>query len=226
MNIFSEKFYFNPFIRLWIRLSCRLSRAKDARLDKKICGRSLGKFVPSPYADKYGATGSQSVPYSGLEEIMSRISLNEGDSLIDIGCGKGRVLAYLKASGYRVSLTGVELNPEVASVASSWAKDCPDISIICGNAFDIDFDLYTHFFMYRPMDLFTFYTFIRKLEESLTHKITLIYYADIESGLFLDEREGWKVLARDKIFIRNGRFIHLEPQRYSIYEYSPHRTRE
>lgn len=221
MNILSEKFYFNPFVRPFIRLSCNLARARDSRRDRKICGRSLGRFVPTPYEDRYGATGSQSVPYAGLEEIMNRVSFKEGDSLIDIGCGKGRVLAYLKSSGCKASLTGIELNPEVASVASSWSKDIPGISIICGNAFDIDFDQYTHFFMYRPMDLFTFLSFIKKLEGSLSHPVTLIYYADIESGSYLEEREGWKILARDKVFFKNGCFIHLEPQRYSIYEFVP-----
>ena len=226
MDILSEKFYFNPFVRLWIRLSYRMSRSRDARLDKKICGQSLGRFVPSPYADNYGATGSQSVSYAGLEEIMNRVSLEEGDSFIDIGCGKGRVLAYLMASGCKAHITGIELNPDVASVASSWAKDHPDIKIICGNAFDIDFDSYTHLFMYRPMDLFTFISFIRKLEGSLSHSITLIYYADIEAGTFLEERKNWDVIARDKVFYKDGYFIHLEPQRYSIYEYTPQSSKE
>ncbi|MBO4578577.1 MAG: class I SAM-dependent methyltransferase [Clostridiales bacterium] len=221
MNILSEKFYFNPFIRPFIRLSCKLARAGDSRRDKKICGLPLGKFVPSPYEDKYGATGSQSVPYPGLEEIMNHVSFEEGDSLIDIGCGKGRVLAYLKSSGCKAPLTGIELNPEVASVASSWAKEYPEIIIICGNAFDIDFDRYTHFFMYRPMDLFTFLSFIKKLENSLSHPVNLLYYADIESGSYLEEREGWKILARDKVFFKKGFFVHLEPQRYTIYEFVP-----
>ena len=86
----------NPFIALSNRLSCKL----DERRDKKICGMSLGAFVPTPYAESHGATGSQSAPYPGLDIILRDLVLAKEDSFIDIGCGKGRVIAYMASRGF------------------------------------------------------------------------------------------------------------------------------
>ena len=67
----------------------------DAGKDKKISGRNLGVFVPTPFANSHGATGSQSAPYLGLAKVMEDFDPKPEDSFIDIGCGKGRVIAYL-----------------------------------------------------------------------------------------------------------------------------------
>ena len=62
----------------------------DAGRDKKISGRNLGVFVPTPFAKSHGATGSQSAPYLGLAKVMEDFDPKPDDSFIDIGCGIGR----------------------------------------------------------------------------------------------------------------------------------------
>lgn len=189
--------------------------------DKKISGQRLGVFVPTPYAESHGATGSQSAPYIGLCKVLKGLYLARNDSFVDIGCGKGRVIAYLLSRGFQCSITGIEINPEVASVAKDWTAKYNNVEIVEGDAFGLDYNDYNVLFMYRPMETDTFKLFIDLLEMTLTHSIRLYYYVDGQSGYHLNDRPGWTLEKRHNIFFVKGLFIHREPQRYSVWTYSP-----
>lgn len=204
-----------------VYLSVKLSRISDRKRDKKICGMTLGRFVPTPFSRSHGATGSQSIPYRGLEDIFENVKLTSDDSFIDIGCGKGRVLAYMIERNVPCRLTGVELNPEVASVAKAWSSRYRNIEIIEGNAFDLDLNDYTVLFMYRPMEKDVFSEFVQKIEQQTKHKMMLYYYADSESGFMLNDRYGWRLITRQTIHRKHGMYIHMHPQRYSVWKYDP-----
>ena len=184
--IYKKRFYENFFIRKAISLFVKITELFDDRKDRKICGCSLVKYVPSPYWESMGATGSHSTCYWTLDKVLKDAAFDSSDAFIDVGCGKGRVLAYMIGKGYSFSLTGVELNADVAAYAQNWAK--PE----------------------------TFYQFIRKIEGELIHPIRLYYWYDQQSGDFLNDREGWTMLNREKIFTSHGLFMFHNPQRYSI----------
>ena len=90
--IYKSKFYKNFFIRKYIRINCWLANRLDSAKDKKICGVSLVKYVPSEFRESMGATGSQSTRYWMLDAMLRGEKFTENDSLFDVGCGKGRVL--------------------------------------------------------------------------------------------------------------------------------------
>lgn len=207
----------NPFISLSNRISCAL----DNKRDMKICGEKLGVFVPSPFGEDIGATGCQSAPYYGLDIVLNDLDLKPEDSFIDIGCGKGRAIAYLVGNGCPCKITGIEINPEVASVAERWTKRYPNVEIIEGDAFGLDYNDYTVLFMYRPMEVDAFICFISLLEMSLEHPVKLYYYADGQSGYYLNERPGWSLIERREIYRARGYYIHKIPQRYSVWTYTP-----
>ena len=207
----------NPFIALSNRISCAL----DNRRDLKICGEKLGVFVPSPFSKEIGATGCQSAPYKGLDVVLKDLTLSSNDSFVDIGCGKGRVIAYLVGKGAPCSITGIEINPEVASVASRWTKRCRNVEIIEGDAFGLDYNDYTVLFMYRPMESDVFICFVNLLEMTLTHPVKFYYYADGQSGYYLNDRPGWKLIERQEIHHAGGMYIHRVPQRFSVWQYTP-----
>ena len=149
----------NPIVLLSNKISCAL----DNKRDKKISGRNLGVFVPTPFARSHGATGSQSAPYLGLAKVMQDFDPKPEDSFIDIGCGKGRVIAYLLSNNCKCRITGIELNPSVASVAKEWTSCFPNVEIIEGDAFGLDYNDYNVLFMYRPMETDTFKLFVNLL---------------------------------------------------------------
>ena len=132
----------------------------DSRKDKKICGCSLVKYVPSLYRETFGATGSEATCYWALEKIFGDYAFDKNDSFIDIGCGKGRVLAFMQSKGYPCRLTGIELNKDVAAYAQNWASRYDNITILNGNAFELDYNDYSVLFMGRPFETETFCKFI------------------------------------------------------------------
>ncbi len=219
--LYSKKFYRNFFVRKFISLSLKITDYFDEKKDRKICGCSLVKYVPSLYRETMGATGSQSTCYWTLDRIFADSSFDKDDAFIDVGCGKGRILAYMIGKKYPCSLTGVELNDEVASYAADWAEKYDNVKIISGSAFDLDYNEYTVLFMGRPFEPEMFYKFIDKLENELKHSIRLYYWVDQQSGDHLNDRKGWKMHKREKIFMSHGLFVARTPQRYSVWTYTP-----
>lgn len=193
----------------------------DGRKDKKICGCSLVKYVPSLYRETMGATGSEATCYWALDRIFAGEVFSEQDAFIDVGCGKGRVLAYMVSKESPCSLTGIELNKDVAAYAQSWAKQYPQINIINGNAFELDYNQYTVLFLGRPFETETFHAFINQLEEKLTHKIKLFYWWDTQSGNYLEDRKGWVRKRREMIWKSHGLYMYGCPQGFSLWEYTP-----
>ncbi len=194
----------------------------DEKKDKKICGCSLVKYVPSLYRETMGATGSESTCYWALEKIIGDSSFGPDDSFIDVGCGKGRVLAYMQSKGYPCRLTGIELNKDVAAYAQQWASRYENMTVLNGNAFELDYNDYSVLFMGRPFETETFYKFIDQLEEKLKHGIRLFYWWDTQSGAYLEDRKGWTMIRRGIISKSHGLYMYRCPQRYTLWEYSPY----
>lgn len=210
--------------RIHLKLSSVALRLMDEAADRLICGRSLVKYVKSVYRDDangVGLTGSQSTSYIILDRIFSHITLTGSDSFLDVGCGKGRVLAFLLKKHAPCRLYGVEINEISGKVAAEWTKKYDQVSVEIGDAFRMDYNPYTVLFLGRPFLPKTFLQFIERLEEMLTHPVTLIYWVDQQSGYLLNDRPGWERQYREKLDVIYGLKIAGVPQSYSIWTYDP-----
>lgn len=58
-------------------------------------GTSLYGDVDTKYAHQ-GAISSVNTNYMILHDIFKNVSVNKDDVFVDIGCGKGRLFAYLR----------------------------------------------------------------------------------------------------------------------------------
>ncbi len=201
--------------------SIRCAHLFDAGKDRKICGCSLVRYVPSLYRETMGATGSESTCYWALEQIFDGESFSEADSFIDVGCGKGRVLAYLQSKGVPCKLTGIELNRDVAAFAQKWTERYSGITVLNGNAFELDYNAYTVMFLGRPFETEAFCRFIDRLEENQHRKIRVIYWWDTQSGSYLENRTGWNMIRRGVVFKSHGLYMYHYPQRFTVWEYTP-----
>ena len=197
----------------------------DSIKDKKICGCSLVKYVPSLYRETMGATGSQSTCYWVLDEMFKDAQFTENDRFIDVGCGKGRVLAFMIKQKYLCSITGIELNKDVADFTKRWTSKYENIEVINGNAFELDFNDYDVLFMGRPFEKDFFIKFTDKIETDVRHRLKLYYWVDQQSGDYLNDRPGWTMHIRKKLFVKHGFFLFMNPQRYSIWTYTPENER-
>ncbi|MDY6340614.1 MAG: class I SAM-dependent methyltransferase [Saccharofermentans sp.] len=214
----------NIFQRVYNKIHSTILNQMDEASDKKICGQSLVKYVKSVYRDDangVGMTGSQSTHYIILKRIFSHVTLTEQDNFIDIGCGKGRVLAYLIKEHAPCSLNGIEINEISYNVAQDWTKKYDQVNVMLGDAFKLDYNPYTVLFMGRPFLPVTFMQFIEAFEAGLDHPITLIYWVDQQSGYMLKNRPGWKMLYREKLTYIKGLRVARTPQGYSIWTYDP-----
>ncbi len=196
----------------------------DATIDRRITGQSLVKYVPSTDRDDangVGRTGSQSTPYMVLKRIFSHVELKDNDSFLDVGCGKGRVLAYLVKIKTPCHITGIEISDEAGKIASEWADLYDQVTVIQGDVFALNLNDYTFFFLNRPFLPKTFLQFIEKMEEEIKHPITLLYWVDQQSGGYLKDRPGWTMTHREKIFKIHGLMMASCSQGFSVWKYEP-----
>ena len=217
------------FGRIHAAVSRRLLCAMDAIIDRRVCGQSLVKYVPSVYRDDangVGMTGSQSTNYIILSRIFSHVSLMAEDTFLDVGCGKGRVLAYLLKEHAPCALRGIEINEISGKVAQEWTARYDQAAVTLGDAFELDYNPYTVLFLGRPFLPKTFLEFIERLEGTLIHPITFIYWVDQQSGHLLKDRPGWEMKFREKLSVIHGIRIAKVPQGYSIWSYDPTKRTE
>ena len=219
--MYSKRFYGSFFGKVYRHLTNKIAELYDYSRDLKICKKSLVKYVPSLYRESRGATGSESTHYWFLDDIFSGAEFSAEDSFIDVGCGKGRVLAYMQSIGFPGKINGVELNEEVAEYAASWAEKYDNINVISGDAFELNYNEYTVLFLGRPFLPEMFKRFVDKLEAELEHPIKFYYWVDQQSGNYLNDRDGWQLEKRQRLFMHGVLCLAPCPQRYSIWTYSP-----
>ena len=202
----------------------RLLNTVDSRIDKRICGQSLVKYVPSIYRDDkngIGGTGSQSTHYTILKRVFSHVELKPDDVFLDVGCGKGRVLAFLVKENCPCPIYGIEYNEEVGRIAAEWSEKYEQVNVIIGDALQFDYDRFTVLSLARPFLPKTFLAFVEQLEGTLTHPITLFYWYDQQSAYQLKNRPGWTMLTREILKRIHGIKIASCPQGFSIWHYDP-----
>ena len=206
------------------KIGGHLATKQDARIDKRICGQSLTEYVPSIYRDDskgVGSTGSHSTHYLMLERIFSNVTITSSDALIDIGCGKGRVLAFFLKEKCPAKLYGIEHNEEVGKIAQEWTKKYDQVQIMIGDAFTLDYNPYTILTMARPFLPKTLLAFIEHLESTLTHPVTLISWCDQQGIPVLNGRPGWSKQEGGAILRVKGFKLFPWPQAYSVWVYDP-----
>ena len=208
---------------VYCTFSSRLRDALDGFKDRRICGCSLVKYVPSLYRDTLGATGSQASNYFALDKIFNNQIFTKGDKFIDIGCGKARVLAHLIDKKFPGKLYGIEINHSVAEFAKSWTSKYKNVTIIEGNVFKHNLDTYNIFFLGRPFETEYFIKFIDKFENEITRPVKFFYWWDNQSGNYLNNRPGWKLIKRAFVYRNKILYTSPFPQRYSVWIYTPSR---
>lgn len=207
-------------------ISSRLLNLEDAMIDRRICGQSLVPYVPSIYRDDkngIGGTGTQSTHYAFLKRIFSDVRLTEADAFMDVGCGKGRVLAFLLKEKRPCRLYGIEHNEEVAKIALDWSERYEQIQLVIGDALTHDYNPYTVLSSARSFLKQTFCDFVEHLERTMTHPVRLVFWYGQEYYCDLDNRPGWEMLKRETV----GRVLGVRVGHgYSIWSFDPGKRHE
>lgn len=213
----------NPvkFVRhVYVTITYRIVRIIDGRHDRRICGCSL--------TSRYATNIVGGNPYGGtcywtLEDIFADSEFSPNDSLVDIGCGQGRLFAFMIEQNFPGKMTGIEYHAQTADIAKAWTAQYPekDIRIIKGDAFAQQYDEYTIFYYFNSFTTEYFVRFVELLESQLTHPVRFYFMTDQLHWRILDQRPGWEMQFRRKSFMKYGLCQWGCPQHYSLWNYTP-----
>lgn len=88
---------------------------------------------------RFGASGAYDISntdYLVLGAIF-RDRIAPDDVLVDVGCGKGRVLNHWLASGLKNTMIGIELDPDVASRTVRRLRRYSNVTVLTGDAVEL-----------------------------------------------------------------------------------------
>jgi SAM-dependent methyltransferase len=150
--------------------------ARDAAIDLKFSGRLLDNRK-----SRYPHLGANDVYHSDYDALKLIFNyccpVMEKDVLVDVGCGKGRVINYWLSQGYSNPIIGLELDPAIAAQTAAQFSHRSNVKILEGDAIrNLPRDG-TLFYFYNPFAE----NKVREFEQRL-HKIsqntptTVVYY--------------------------------------------------
>ena len=159
-------------------------------IDRRYGGSCAGA-APTEYGH-LGAYGTSSADYSQLRRIFSPengLEIGPGDVLVDVGCGKGRVLNHWLEMGLDNRIVGIELDERFAEFAAGRLAGFPNVEVVCGDAIE-SFPLDgTVFFLFNPFDDETLARFADRLATGSTapERVVVVYYFSMHAEVFEDD---------------------------------------
>ena len=149
-------------------------------------GGSLAGSIESRHRDK-GAADVVNSQYSVLPHIFAG-RIGPDDVLVDVGCGKGRVINWWQSQGLRNRMIGIELDAEVASATERRLRRFPNVTVVNEDATTWMPDDATLVYMYSPFSADVMRRFKAHLFERFAHRgITLLYWNPDFVGVFEDD---------------------------------------
>ncbi|MDM8536346.1 class I SAM-dependent methyltransferase [Desulfobacterales bacterium HSG17] len=104
--------------------------------------------------------------------------ITENDVIVDVGCGKGRVINWLLSRKIQNRIIGIELNPEIAARTKKRLRKFKNVEIISGNILECLPENGILFYLYNPFDATVMERFKSLLYDKLgsTPNLSIIYH--------------------------------------------------
>ena len=153
-------------------------------------GGFYGGVRPSRFADS-GAAATQSTNYEQLRELFGPDNslIGPADVLVDVGCGKGRVLNFWLSLGLKNRIVGIELDPNIAEETRRRLAPYANVVVLCGDAIDrLPLDG-TLFYLYNPFNRAVMSRFKSKLAgiNARNVNVKVVYYNCRHLDVFQDD---------------------------------------
>jgi len=167
--------------------------ASCIRLVRNVCldfryGGFLGGTSKTPYSH-LGVEDTASTDYAVLPFIFTRDTIQESDVLVDIGCGKGRVINWWLSRGFANQIVGMELDQTIARKTKWRLRRYTNVKIICGDALVHLPKNGTIFYLYNPFKEPWVVGLKQRLELLFAKRggITVFYYNCVYSEVFKND---------------------------------------
>lgn len=159
-------------------------------------GGLLGKVSKPRYAH-IGAVETRSTNYAVLPHVFEGL-VKPTDVLVDVGCGRGRVILWWLSQGYKNKIIGAEIDPAVAEYARRKTRKFRNVTIIEGNILDNIPEDGTIFYMYNPFARPVVEKFRdRMLEKFENRKEALLLYYNCKHLDLFHNNPHWQVEEKD-----------------------------
>lgn len=148
-----------------------------------------GGILAGDIKTRYRSAGAHNIvnsQYSVLPHIFAD-RIHADDVLVDVGCGKGRVINWWLSLGLRNRIVGIELDPEVASGTEKRLRRYDHVEIVNADATTAVPEEATLLYMYSPFDEGAMHRFKADMERRFRRRgITALYwnpeYLDVFHG--------------------------------------------
>jgi SAM-dependent methyltransferase len=155
----------------------------DFSVQRRFCGGTV-KAVHNKLADAKATSNSN---YNDIAIVFfTLLEIEPQDVIVDVGCGKGRVLNFLLYKGVKNKIIGVEINSNVALLTRNALKRFSNVSIIDSNindTFPIDG---TIFYLYNPFGLNSIVEF-SNFFKSLKTNFKIVYLSPTHKDVFIND---------------------------------------
>jgi SAM-dependent methyltransferase len=115
----------------------------------------FGKFLGGTIRTRYGHLGAFHVAnsdYDDLPFLFAEAEVGRDDILVDVGCGKGRVINWFLIQYPANSIYGIELDPDVCAATAKRLRRFAQVKVLCGDATTMLPSDGTIFFLFNPFD--------------------------------------------------------------------------
>jgi SAM-dependent methyltransferase len=166
-------------LRLYQAMRLTWNAAYDLRF-----GEILRGDVPTRFSE-LGAERTANVSYLALSLIFKNEAIGPDDVLVDVGCGKGRVINWWLGKRLSNRIVGLELDPEVAAHTRERLRGYRNVTIVAGDGIEnlpADGSL---FFLFNPFAQSVANRFRERiLESARKDKIRIFYYNCVHVDVF------------------------------------------
>jgi len=166
--------------------------ARNVLLDLRF-GSFLGGRAKATSFAHLGANDSNNSDYGSMDQIF-RGRIKADDVLVDVGCGRGRVINWWLSRGLRNQIFGLELDSEMAETVSHRLRRWQNVKILAGSALETLPADATLIYMFNPFNQELMTKFGDLILQRCRHKarLRIIYFAPVHVDVFeVDPR--WNV---------------------------------
>jgi SAM-dependent methyltransferase len=186
--------------------------ARNAAIDLRY-GGFLGGSATSSHLLR-GSYETVNSDYKVLSQILPP-ALRADDMVVDVGCGRGRVINWLLHRGYRNRIVGIEINPEVAEQTRRRLHRYPNVEIRAGNALDCLPPHASLCYLFNPFDRALMNQF-RERVLALPESARILYYAPTCLDVF--EADPRFRITRGEVDVRHLSHSEDRHRRYALIE--------
>jgi SAM-dependent methyltransferase len=174
---------------MWVKVKRRIRSLRNLMRDVRFCGRFLGGGEPTRFAHLHAKDVANS-DYQAMAEVFGHVPIKDDSVIVDVGCGKGRVLNFLLGQGVKCDIIGIEIDPDVALTTARRLRRYSNVRIVTGNIVDAWPESGTVFYVYNPFAAPVVEQFCDRLAAH-PRSFVVLYYNCIYREPF--ERHGFQV---------------------------------